>query len=96
MKSRDDILTLLRREKPALMARWPIASLALFGSVARGEQTEGSDVDLLVDLAQPMGFAFFDLIDELEQLLGGRVDLIERSQIKPRAWPYIAAEVIDV
>jgi len=96
MKSRDDILALLRREKDALMAQWPIARLSLFGSVARNQHTPTSDVDLLVDITQPMGFRFFDLIAQFEALLGEPVDLVERDQIRPEAWPYIEQDVIDV
>jgi uncharacterized protein len=54
MKSRETYLNLLREHKAALLQGWLIGSLALFGSVARGEQTETSDVDLLVELRKPM------------------------------------------
>ena len=96
MKSREEVLTILAHHKTRLMQRWHLNSLALFGSVARNEQTEASDVDLLVEMTQPMGWEFFDLITELETLLGERVDLIDRSQIKPKAWHYIVNEVINV
>jgi predicted nucleotidyltransferase len=77
MKSRDEVLTILAHHKTRLMQRWHLGSLALFGSVARNEQTEASDVDLLVEMTQPMGWEFFDLITELETLLGERVDLYQ-------------------
>jgi uncharacterized protein len=96
MKSREEVLRILGHHKVSLMQRWHLDSLALFGSVARSEQTENSDIDLLVDMGQPMGWEFFDLIAELETLLGERVDLVDRSQIKPKAWHYIANEVINV
>ncbi len=96
MSVRDDILDILRREKPALLIRWPIANLALFGSVARNEATDQSDVDILMDLQKPMGFEFFEMIESFEKLLGRRVDLVDRSQIKPKAWSFITREVIDV
>jgi hypothetical protein len=70
--------------------------VAIFGSVARNEQTPTSDVDLIVDFSMPLSWGFFDLIDELEALLESKVDVISRKQIKPKAWGYIADEVIDV
>jgi predicted nucleotidyltransferase len=96
MKTRSEVIAILGNHKLDLMQRWQLKSLALFGSVARNEQTETSDIDLLVELGLPMGWEFFDLIAELETLLGSKVDLIERSQIKPKAWHYIANEVVYV
>ncbi|MCX5919735.1 MAG: nucleotidyltransferase family protein [Candidatus Melainabacteria bacterium] len=96
MKTRSEVIAILGNHKLDLMQRWQLKSLALFGSVARNEQTETSDIDLLVELGLPMGWEFFDLIAELETLLGSKVDLIERSQIKPKAWHYIVDEVVYV
>lgn len=96
MKTRSEVIAILGNHKLDLMQRWQLKSLALFGSVARNEQTETSDIDLLVELGLPMGWEFFDLIAELKTLLGSKVDLIERSQIKPKAWHYIANEVVYV
>ena len=96
MKSRDEVIAILRNAMPSIQKRWPVVRLSLFGSVARGEQTSKSDVDLLVELSAPMGWDFFDLTDEVERLLGSKVDLVTRNTIKPKAWQYIANEVIDV
>lgn len=96
MKNRDEVLFLLRQAKPDLQAKWGVEHLALFGSVARSEQTPHSDVDLLVELKHPLTWDYFDLIDALEVLLESKVDLVSRSQIKPKAWQYIKDEVIDV
>lgn len=95
MKSKDEVLTLLRREKPKLRARFPIGRLALFGSVARGEAGPQSDVDILVEFNGPIGWNIVDLADALEQLLGERVDLFSWRSIRPEVWPLIASEVID-
>ena len=59
----------------------PVERVWLFGSFARGEETENSDVDLLVDLdhTQPVGLRFFGMWSELEQLLGRNVDLVTES-----------------
>jgi predicted nucleotidyltransferase len=61
----------------------PVERAWIFGSFARGEETEDSDVDLLVDLdqSQPVGLRFFGMWSELEQLLGRRVDLVTESSL---------------
>ena len=56
MKSRDEILEQLQAVKPALQQEFPLRRLALFGSWARNEQTENSDVDLLVEVDPSIGF----------------------------------------
>ena len=59
----------------------PVERAWLFGSFARGEETEDSDIDLLVDLdhTQTVGLRFFGMWSELEQLLGRKVDLVTES-----------------
>jgi predicted nucleotidyltransferase len=74
-----------REEIIAAVHRHRGLAVALFGSAARGDDTEASDVDLLVDF-EP-GSALFDLMhlhDELEQLLGCRVDVVSAGGLKPR------------
>ena len=76
--------------------RYPIASMALFGSFARSEQTEASDIDVLVELNGKIGSKFIDLADELETSLGHKVDLVSRKGIKPRYLRSIEPELIYV
>ena len=72
-------------------------SLAVFGSVARGEAGPESDVDILVEFEgratfdRYMGLKFF-----LEDLLGRRADLVTRKALKPRLRPYVEREAIYV
>jgi predicted nucleotidyltransferase len=75
-----------------------IKSLALFGSVARDEDTEGSDVDVLVELSWPMGlFGLSDLRHRLQEILGvNNVDLIARDGLHPALKDTILSEAIDV
>ncbi len=56
----------------------PIEKAWLFGSYSRGEQTEESDIDIILslDYSKPMGFKFFGMWSELESLLGRKVDLV--------------------
>ena len=96
MKTRDEILGVLIREKPHLAARYPIHSLALFGSYARGDHGPTSDVDLVVDVEPTVGLEFVTLADELEALLGLPVDLVSRRAISPRHWKVLEPELIYV
>jgi predicted nucleotidyltransferase len=56
--------------------------MALFGSFAHGTQTEQSDIDLLVESSQSLGFKFFELSDYLESGLGRKIDLITFRQME--------------
>ena len=96
MTSRDHILRTLRSAKPSLSRRFKVRSLALFGSYARGDQREDSDIDILVDVDPSIGLDFVTLAEEVEGLLGQDVDLVSRRAIKDRQWPSIQEELIDV
>lgn len=94
---REAVLELLRREGPRLRAEYHVASLALFGSVARGDASEASDVDLLVAFDRPVGL--FHLVrtqEHLEALLGRPVDLVTSGGLRPRLRARIAREALHV
>ncbi|GAB4042773.1 nucleotidyltransferase family protein [Spirosoma litoris] len=87
------IKQLLQANKERLFAAYPLASLALFGSYADGTATEDSDVDILVEFKEPVGFEFIDLSIELENLLHKPVDLVTRQAIKTKLIPYITHQL---
>lgn len=69
-------------------------SLALFGSIARGEGSDSSDIDLLVEL-QPKTFdSYMDVKLYLEKVLGRKVDLVLADAVKPRLRSVILAEAV--
>jgi predicted nucleotidyltransferase len=76
--------------------RYKVRSLGIFGSYSRGDQTKGSDIDILVEFEEPIGLKFVDFADELEEELNTKVDLVTRSAIKPKLWKYIKKDVIYV
>lgn len=82
MKTLQDIRSILSEHKQRLFAEYPIRSMAIFGSFARDQQTESSDLDLMVDVDNTIGIRFIDLADEIESYLGIKVDLVSRSGIK--------------
>ena len=77
--------------------RFGVRGLRLFGSLARDEATESSDIDLLVDFGGPPEFdQYMDLKFYLEDLLAGRVDLVTETGLRSRVRPYVEREAIRV
>jgi len=96
MKTKEEVLRILQQEKPELARRYGVKRLALFGSYARADQREDSDVDILVEVDPSIGLAFVELADRIERALGVRVELVSGRAIKPRYWEVIKEELIDV
>lgn len=95
--NRDDTLALLVRHKPEMAHRFGVHSLALFGSLARGEPHADSDVDMLVEFDGPATSArFFGLQFFLEDLLGGPVDLVTRQALRAQIRPFVERDAIHV
>lgn len=92
----DEIKTTLRAMLPELKARWPVSYLGVFGSWVRHEQREASDLDLLVDFDQPVGFELVAFKDEIERRLGLPVDLVMRGSLRRRIGRQILEEVQPV
>ncbi len=91
---RDDILQALRHAKP-LLDSFGVAHVSLFGSFARDEARDDSDVDLLVEFARPIGlFDFVRLQRELGVQLGRRVELVTRAALKPQLRERILSEAV--
>jgi hypothetical protein len=96
MRSREEVVDLLKAKKPELQKRYPISEMALFGSYARGDYTESSDIDILVSFHHAVGIEFITLAHELEDLLQEKVDLVSRNAIKPRYLPFVEKNLIHV
>jgi len=95
MPTLEEILATLREQHAVLSQIYPIHRLALFGSWARGDAREDSDVDVLVEVDPSIGLRFVDLGEDLERALGRRVDLVSRRAIKPSLWQRLEPELID-
>jgi len=97
MADTEMILAILKQAKPSLAKKYGVKDIALFGSYSRNTAvTAKSDVDVLVDFSRPIGLAFVDLADELEELLKMKVDLVSRKGIKPKYFSVIEPELIYV
>ncbi len=98
MKSIEEIRTILRSHRRELKERYHVEEIALFGSYARGEQTDESDLDILVTLSAPLGWEFVDLHDYLTELLETKVELLTRGAVdrKPLLRHVIEKDLIRV
>jgi uncharacterized protein len=78
-----------------VLHKYGILSASVVGSVARGQQTSKSDIDIVIDVIQPISLLIFARIKlELEEILQTKVDLIERSAIKPSIRKYLLEDEI--
>jgi predicted nucleotidyltransferase len=94
---RNEVILRLKQHRDELAKQYGVQSLALFGSVARDQATDSSDIDLLVEFNRPTGFfGLFALQDRLEALLDCPVDLGTPDSLKPRLKSSIQAEKIHV
>lgn len=95
MRTREQVLKIMKEELSYLKETYQIKRIGIFGSWVRGEQTEGSDIDVLVEFEKPVGFfAFIELEDRLSELLGVRVDLVTPDALKPLIKSYILEETV--
>ncbi len=89
----SDILEILKKEKNKLQQKYFVDSLALFGSYSRGDNKKNSDVDILVSFSKPVGMEFLYLANELEDLLGKKVDLVSKNAIKAPYYKFIEKDL---
>ena len=95
--TRDEVLRILRAHKPALEQRFGVTDLALYGSFARDQATDDSDVDILVRFDAPPDWrSYFGAQFYLEDLLGLPVDMAAHGEVRPEILPTIARDTIDV
>ena len=94
---RDEALTLLRAHKSVLARRFGVVDIALFGSIARGEATPDSDMDILIRFDGPAtSRRYFGVQFYLEDLTGLSVDLVTDKALRPELRPYVEREAIYV
>lgn len=96
MKTQQYVKGKLSELKPILQQKYPVAEMALFGSYARNEQTEKSDVDVMIVLNGKMGIDFYRMADEIEAYLGIKTDVASKNGLKPRYFDRIKHDLIYV
>ncbi len=91
-----NVLDILKKHETEIKEKFGVSKIGLFGSSAREEQNESSDIDILVEFEEPSFDRFMDLSFFLEELLGKPVDLVTTNGISPYIEPTIRKEVIWV
>lgn len=92
----QDITTTLATHRAALFSKYHLTEMGIFGSIARGDNNENSDIDIVIDYEGKMGLEFVDLADELELLLRHKVDLVSKKAIRPKLLARIKSEMVNV
>jgi len=97
MKTLEEIKQTLRETKPLLQEQYQVTELGIFGSYARGEQTETSDVDVLIDYDQaPTLFKLVELRDYLAEVIEMKVDVVTKNGLKPTIRERVLLEVVYI
>lgn len=94
MKNLNLIREILKKNKMKLKEIYKVNKIGIFGSYARNEQQEISDIDILVKFSEPIGWEFLDLKEFLETILNIKVDLVTINALKPQTKDKILKEVI--
>jgi len=92
-RTREAVLKQLEDNRDKIRG-FGVKRLGLFGSVARGEATERSDLDFLVELEKKSFDVYMDLKDFLEEMFGCKVDLVMKDALKPRLREPILKETV--
>ncbi len=95
MKGIQEIIKIMKEHKEELKKKYKIKKIKIFGSYARGEQKERSDIDIIVDFeVTPTLIELIRLEEEIERILGIKVDLLTEKGISPFIKPYIKEVVV--
>lgn len=94
----ESALSKLRALQPSLRDEYGVSDLWVFGSYVRGEEAASSDIDVLVEFDRPgmTLFKFVDLEMRLSEHLGTKVDLVQRSALRPGIRPHVLSEAVAV
>jgi predicted nucleotidyltransferase len=93
--NKDDI-DKIRQIKQYLIEYYGIKEIGIFGSTVRDENSDESDLDILIDLEKPLGLKFFEIKEKLENLTNKKVDLVLKKGLKKALKDRILKEVIYI
>jgi predicted nucleotidyltransferase len=94
LKDKVDVLRIIRGIQSELADRFTVQRIGVFGSFAKGDEGPESDVDIIVELAEPTFDHYMDLKFRLEEVLKRPVDLVMADTVKPRIKPIIEREIV--
>lgn len=97
MKTLEQIKKIISNSKSTITSKFKVKEISVFGSRVRRENKTGSDIDILVDFYEPIGFfTFMDLEEYLGRKLGVKVDLVSRKALKPIIGKQILKEAVRI
>ena len=97
MKTFDEIKAILEENKDTIRDKFKVDEIGIFGSYVKGEQTDESDVDILVTFREPIDFFIFLHLEEyLTALMNIKVDLVTKKALKPHIGKEILRETMYV
>jgi predicted nucleotidyltransferase len=99
MNKIEEIKKELEELKPILREKYKVKSMGIFGSYLRSEERKDSDLDILVEFEEDAPLSLLDFIrleNYLAEILGIRVDLVEKNTLKPRIGANILREVVNI
>jgi uncharacterized protein len=99
MKTLSEIQELLKERKPYLQQQYGVKIISVFGSYVRNEQRHDSDIDILMELERPPRITLIDLVElenELSDILGVKVDVALRQNLRKRIGKRILEEVVPL
>lgn len=99
MTKLSEIKRKLKKLEPRLKARFEVKRIGIFGSYLRREEKRGSDLDILIEFEETASLSLLDFIhleNYLSEVLGVKVDLVEKSTLKPRIGKHILEEVVHL
>ena len=89
----EKIKNILSEKSEYLAETYGVKKIGLFGSYAKGTQTETSDIDIIVEFETPLGFKFMEFADYLEELLGKPVDVLTVGGLQGIRIPHVAQSI---
>jgi hypothetical protein len=99
LRKLQEIRSTLALHKQELRREYRVKEIGIFGSYVRGEQKKRSDVDILVEFEETANLSLLDFIgleNYLSDILGAKVDLVEKQALKPRIGKHVLEEVVQV
>jgi len=98
MKTLEEVKRILAEHKDEIREKYGVVILGVFGSYAREEQKETSDVDIIVELERPIGLKFYEFWDYIENILGTKADVLTLSALKQKTllWEKVKEDIVYV
>jgi predicted nucleotidyltransferase len=98
MKTLEEVKKILAEHKDEIREKYGVVILGVFGSYAREEQKETSDVDIIVELERPIGLKFYEFWDYIENILGTKADVLTLSALKQKTllWEKVKEDIVYV